>query len=97
MIHDTYPEILNPNLTCLRHLETFSDENENMAPSALELVNLSRANDACRMFARDGIIYLSHTEARTPNGDNAISAKYVLSLRVVYFTSMRVFYSGPVC
>ena len=62
-----------------------------------QLADLSRANDACRMFARDGILYLFHTEARTPNENSAISAKYVLSLRVVYFTSMRVFYSGPVC
>ena len=62
-----------------------------------QLVDLSRANDACRMFARDGIINLIHTEAKLRMRSNAISAKYVLSLRVVYFTSMRVFYSGPVC
>ena len=33
MIHDTYPEILNPNLTCLRHLETFSDSHVNCRTS----------------------------------------------------------------
>ena len=61
------------------------------------LVDLDRAYDAYRMLARDGIINLIHTEAKLRMRTNAISAKYVPSLRVVYFTSMRVFYSGPVC